>query len=125
MMENRSFDMMLGHLSLDGMADVDGLSGPDVNFNVDPNGNKIPLTEFDADAQKVQRHGEALEKKLDPKLFVRIHRCTIINIECLREFRPLPHGDYMVKLIDGKELIMSRNYRRSFRQALSALSYTQ
>jgi two-component system LytT family response regulator len=66
-----------------------------------------------------------LEKKLDPRLFVRIHRCTIINIECLREFRPLPHGDYMVKLIDGKELIMSRNYRRSFRQALSALSYTQ
>jgi two-component system, LytTR family, response regulator len=66
-----------------------------------------------------------LEKKLDPKLFVRIHRCTIINIECLREFRPLPHGDYMVKLIDGKELIMSRNYRQSFRNALSALSYTQ
>jgi two-component system, LytTR family, response regulator len=65
-----------------------------------------------------------LEKKLDPKLFVRIHRCTIINIECLREFRPLPHGDYMVRRIDGKELIMSRNYRQSFRQALSALSYT-
>jgi phospholipase C len=66
MMENRSFDMMLGHLSLEGMADVDGLTGPDVNFNVDPNGTKIPLTEFDADAHKVQRHGEALEKKLDP-----------------------------------------------------------
>jgi hypothetical protein len=30
-MENRSFDMMLGHLSLDGMPDVDGLTGPDVN----------------------------------------------------------------------------------------------
>jgi len=66
-----------------------------------------------------------LEKKLDPKLFVRIHRCTIINIECLREFRPLPHGDYMVKLVDEKELTMSRNYRQSFRQALSALSYLQ
>src|SRR5689334_4194995 len=66
-----------------------------------------------------------LEKKLDPKQFVRIHRCTIINIECLREFRPLPHGDYMVKLVDGKELTMSRNYRQQFRKALSALSYTQ
>lgn len=66
-----------------------------------------------------------LEHKLDPKQFVRIHRCTIINIECLREFRPLPHGDYMVKLVDGKELTMSRNYRQQFRKALSALSYTQ
>jgi two-component system LytT family response regulator len=66
-----------------------------------------------------------LERKLDPRQFVRIHRCTIINIECLREFRPLPHGDYMVKLIDGKELIMSRNYRQLFRKALAALSYTQ
>lgn len=65
-----------------------------------------------------------LERQLDPRQFVRIHRCTIINIECLREFRPLPHGDYMVKLNDGKELTMSRNYRHQFRQALSALSYT-
>jgi two-component system, LytTR family, response regulator len=66
-----------------------------------------------------------LERKLDPRHFVRIHRCTIINIECLKEFRPLPHGDYLVKLVDGKELTMSRNYRHRFRQALSALSYTQ
>ncbi|HVH85221.1 MAG TPA: LytTR family DNA-binding domain-containing protein [Terriglobales bacterium] len=65
-----------------------------------------------------------LERQLDPRQFVRIHRCTIINIECLREFRPLPHGDYMVKLTDGKELTMSRNYRQQFRQALSALRYT-
>lgn len=66
-----------------------------------------------------------LERKLDPRYFVRIHRCTIINIECLKEFRPLPHGDYLVKLVDGKELTMSRNYRQRFRQALSTLSYTQ
>lgn len=66
-----------------------------------------------------------LEHKLDPRQFVRIHRCTIINIECLREFRPLPHGDYLVMLTDGRELTMSRNYRQSFRDALSALSYTQ
>jgi two-component system LytT family response regulator len=65
-----------------------------------------------------------LERKLDPKQFVRIHRCTMINIECLREFRPLPHGDYSVKLTNGRELTMSRNYRQHFREALSALSYT-
>jgi phospholipase C len=31
MMENRSFDQVLGRLSLDGMEDVDGLSGSEVN----------------------------------------------------------------------------------------------
>ncbi len=29
-------------------------------------GNKVPVTAFDADAHVVQRHGEALQKKLDP-----------------------------------------------------------
>ena len=66
-----------------------------------------------------------LERRLDPRQFIRIHRCTIINIDSLREFRPLPHGDYAVKLKDGRELTLSRNYRQQFRSALSALSYTQ
>ena len=66
MMENRSFDHTLGHLSLDGMADVNGLTSPGINFNVDPNGNKIGITAFDADAQRIQRHGEALQKKSTP-----------------------------------------------------------
>ena len=76
-------------------------------------------------AHRMRSTMNELEKKLDSRQFVRIHRCTIINIECLREFRPLPHGDYMVKLVDGKELTMCRNYRQQFRKALSALSYTQ
>lgn len=76
-------------------------------------------------AHRMRSTMNELERKLDPKQFIRIHRCAIINIECLREFRPLPHGDYMVKLVDGKELTMSRNYRQRFRRALSALSYTQ
>lgn len=97
---------------------------------------KVQLVDsFTSDANYVRVHcGEAehrmrstmndLEHKLDPRQFVRIHRCAIINIECLREFRPLPHGDYVVKLTNGRELTMSRNYRQHFRDTLSALSYT-
>jgi two-component system LytT family response regulator len=105
------------------------------------NGNRIffqkvqLVDSFTSDANYVRVHcGPAehrmrstmndLEHKLDPRQFVRIHRCAIINIECLREFRPLPHGDYVVKLTNGRELTMSRNYRQHFRDALSALSYT-
>jgi two-component system LytT family response regulator len=62
-----------------------------------------------------------LEAKLDPKQFARIHRCTIINIDYMRDFRPLPHGDYLIRLHNGKELKMSRNYRLQFRNAIAAL----
>jgi phospholipase C len=72
MMENRSFDHMLGYLSLpdtDGAApipEVDGLTGPDVNVNVGPDGTRIPIMPFDADGNAVQGKGEALQKRLDP-----------------------------------------------------------
>ncbi|MDX6705326.1 MAG: phospholipase [Solirubrobacteraceae bacterium] len=64
MMENRSFDHMLGYLRQEGMTNVDGLSGTEFNF--DPNGKKIFVQAFDAADQKLQRHGEALQKRLDP-----------------------------------------------------------
>jgi two-component system, LytTR family, response regulator len=54
----------------------------------------------------------ALESKLDPKRFLRIHRSTIVNIERVRELQPYFHGDYIVLLDDGTELTLSRNYRQ-------------
>ena len=64
MMENRSFDHMLGYLRQEGMTDVDGLRGDE--FNVDADGTRIGVHAFDAEANKVQRPGEALQKRLDP-----------------------------------------------------------
>ncbi len=48
MMENRSFDHMLGYLKRDGLGDVNGLTGDE--FNLGPDGTQIPITAFDADA---------------------------------------------------------------------------
>jgi two-component system, LytTR family, response regulator len=53
----------------------------------------------------------ALETKLDPKRFARIHRSTIVNLERIRELQPFFHGDYVVLLHDGTQLTLSRNYR--------------
>jgi phospholipase C len=64
MMENRSFDHMLGYLKQEGMADLEGLSGKE--FNLDRNKKKIGVRAFDAEANKIQRPGEALQRKLDP-----------------------------------------------------------
>jgi phospholipase C len=98
MMENRSFDHMLGHLKLDGMADLDGLTGPEVNFNVDPNGNKIGITAFDADAQRVQRHGEALQKRLDPD-----HSKHGVQVQLGNGYGDSPNGGFVKAFIDSRK----------------------
>jgi phospholipase C len=64
MMENRSFDHMLGYLPQEGMSDVDGLTGGE--FNLDADGDRIFVHAFDAEATTIQRPGEALQKRLDP-----------------------------------------------------------
>lgn len=53
----------------------------------------------------------ALETKLDPARFVRIHRSTMINLERIKELKPWFHGEYIVILRDGTQLTLSRRYR--------------
>lgn len=66
-------------------------------------------------------HREAigsLGERLDHKEFVRIHRSTIVNIDRVREIRPWPTGEYVVMLTTGKELTLSRGFKKSL-QALT------
>ncbi|HEX2187392.1 MAG TPA: LytTR family DNA-binding domain-containing protein [Longimicrobiaceae bacterium] len=53
----------------------------------------------------------ALEARLDPATFLRVHRSAIVNLDRVRELRPGLGGDYMVTLADGAELRLSRGYR--------------
>ena len=57
-----------------------------------------------------QTMGRMLER-LDPARFKRIHRSSIVNLDCVKELRPWFHGDYMVLLSDGTKLTMPRTYR--------------
>ncbi len=60
----------------------------------------------------------ALEGRIDPNRFMRIHRSTIVNIERIREIQPLFHGDYVVILADGTQLTLSRTYRQRLQEVL-------
>ncbi len=60
----------------------------------------------------------ALETKLNPKLFARIHRSSIVNLERIKELQPWFHGDYRVILSNGTELILSRTYRKRFQELI-------
>ena len=52
----------------------------------------------------------ALEERLDPSRFIRIHRSTIVNIDRLRKLSPSFEGEYAVVLHDGTKLRLSRGY---------------
>ena len=53
----------------------------------------------------------AIETRLADQGFARIHRSTLVNVDRVREVRPLPTGDHLVSLDDGTELRLSRSYR--------------
>ena len=55
--------------------------------------------------------------RLDPKRFVRIHRCTVVNVNRVRDLEPTPQGDWKLRLDTGDQLRLSRR----FRQALDRL----
>jgi two-component system, LytTR family, response regulator len=63
----------------------------------------------------------SLEERLDPRMFVRIHRSVIVNIEQITQLRPNDHGDYDVFLNSGVKLKLSRSYRPHFEQATGNL----
>jgi two-component system, LytTR family, response regulator len=61
-------------------------------------------------AHLVRESMSALERRLDPVRFVRIHRSTIVNVDKIRELRPVFHGEFEVLLADGRNVRCSRTY---------------
>ena len=57
----------------------------------------------------------AMEQRLDPATFVRIHRSSIVNVSRIRELRPYSSREYAVILRDGTRLRLSRRYRDRLR----------
>ncbi|MEO1084935.1 MAG: LytTR family DNA-binding domain-containing protein [Acidobacteriota bacterium] len=65
-----------------------------------------------ADGHHLKRDSlKRLENTLDPELFVRIHRSTMVHIDRVVELQPLFHGEYRVTLQTGADLKLSRSYR--------------
>jgi len=53
----------------------------------------------------------ALEERLDPGRFVRLHRSAIVNVERLRELLPWSRGEQVAVLTDGTQLTIGRAFR--------------
>ncbi|MBZ2186099.1 MAG: LytTR family transcriptional regulator [Bryobacter sp.] len=64
----------------------------------------------------VRESMRAMEAKLDPHRFRRIHRGAIVNIGRIAAIEPRPRGDAFVALEGGLKLNVSRSYWKSLKQ---------
>ena len=52
-----------------------------------------------------------LEKRLDPRVFQRVHRSTIVNLGLVRQVKPHTNGECFLVLDSGTQVKVSRSYR--------------
>jgi len=63
----------------------------------------------------------SLEERLAARKFLRISRSALVNLERVKEWRPLFHGDSVLVLEDGMKLSVSRVFREGLDQAVARL----
>jgi two-component system, LytTR family, response regulator len=63
------------------------------------------------DSHLLRETMNSLEKRLDPALFLRVHRSAIVNVRRIKELHTLFRGEYEIILQDGTRLSTGRGYR--------------
>jgi two-component system LytT family response regulator len=61
----------------------------------------------------------AIEKRLDPARFVRIHRSVVVNAARIRTVQFASHSEYLVTLISGVQIRSGRTYRDAVQRLIS------
>jgi two-component system LytT family response regulator len=82
--------------------------------------NYVKLHLPDGRHEMLRASMSAMEQKLDPKRFVRIHRGVIVNLDQVRTLEPAGDGEHFVVLADGTRLGSSRTYGPRLRDLLGA-----
>jgi len=63
------------------------------------------------DTHLIRETMSALEARLDPNKFVRVHRSTIVNVDRIKEIHSLFQGRQVIVLHNGDKVTLGRNYR--------------
>ena len=74
----------------------------------------------DAGEHLVRHTLKALEERLDPRRFVRVHRSDLVNLDAVVRLEPWSHGDALLVLRDGSSVVLSRTHREAFLQRWGA-----
>lgn len=84
---------------------------------IEAHGNYV-LLKLKENPQILRETMDGLEAQLDPKMFVRIHRSTIINVNQIKELQVWARGEYRVVTQSGQAFTLSRGYRARFDEFL-------
>lgn len=95
----------LGSEFLIAARDIEWLEAAENYVNLHVRGRVYPLRSTMA----------AIQERLDPKRFVRVHRSYIVNLDFLAQIEPLDTGDARLVLKDGTRIPCSRRYRAALR----------
>ena len=90
-----------GRVKVIDLEDVDWLGAADNYVTIHAGGREYLVRDTIA----------AVERRLDPSQFARVHRSTIVRIDRIAELVPDLHGDFRIRLKNGAELALSRTYR--------------
>jgi two-component system, LytTR family, response regulator len=81
-------------------------------------GNYAEVHLFDGKSVLHRETLTSLEQQLDPEVFVRIHRSSIVRRSSICELRPNDKGDYSVILKSGQQLTLSRRNKHKLEELL-------
>src|SRR5271170_777880 len=56
-----------------------------------------------------------IAQKLEPYGFIRIHRSVLVNTSFVEEIHPWTTGEYVLRIKGGKELTVSRTYKKNLK----------
>ncbi|PEN13774.1 DNA-binding response regulator [Longibacter salinarum] len=81
---------------------------------VKSDGPYAELHTADGSKHLIRESMKSLEQQLDPSQFCRIHRSTIINLDFVESVEPNYNDRYVVRLVTGERLDVSRRRRDTF-----------
>jgi len=64
----------------------------------------------------------SFEQKLDPRMFVRVHRSAMVNLQFVKGVGTGTKGDFVVHLASGHGVAMSRSYHARLGDLLARVS---
>ena len=81
-------------------------------------GELLRITTVNDEHHSINYRLKDLEARLDPALFVRLARGTLVNIEMIARVSPMPGGTFVVTLKNNQQLQASRLQSRILRDGL-------
>lgn len=86
--------------------------------SIESEGDLLVLTTADRQRHYLTCRLKELEARLDPTVFLRLNRGTIVRVDQITSLSPLPGGTFQVRMNNGQELQVSRQQARLLREQL-------